>query len=262
MLGTCTSHAVHAQPSLQQALKDVCLWLHLQTHALDSRSCVQIVNSQLGLEGHTWEPTKESFRKFVLALHARGLKGINEYFAAQGLVCGETVTYEYALPIEDIAQWFPCFEAGLRLWDFTARGWKHHNDGQVWVGAHLDRDEQLKSTECWWRPKHMSTCKEYYSATHPEWHGDWENIDNSAAVPLDAERNHQPVSTQRDSAHETGAAREWARLYTQELGEMVYQLYKADFDAFGYERQLFSVPEVAPTNDGGTDQEHATKKQY
>jgi hypothetical protein len=36
--------------------------------------------------------------------------------------------------------------------------------------------------------------------------------------------------------HDTGAAAHWQDFYTQETADLVYQVFAADFEAFGYER--------------------------
>lgn len=40
-------------------------------------------------------------------------------------------------------------------------------------------------------------------------------------------------------AHYTGSASKWKKYYTQEIGDAVYELYKTDFEAFGYQREVF-----------------------
>jgi hypothetical protein len=36
------------------------------------------------------------------------------------------------------------------------------------------------------------------------------------------------------------------RYYTQAVGNIVYEMYKPDFEAFGYQREIFQEPTVQP----------------
>ena len=41
--------------------------------------------------------------------------------------------------------------------------------------------------------------------------------------------------------HSTSADDKWELFYDQEIADMVYEAYKIDFDAFGYDRLVFDL---------------------
>ena len=127
----------------------------------------------------------------------------------------------------------------------------------------------------------MSSCEEYYQATHPNWTvGYWDSINThpGSAVPLpgsplgvevptptpDAptDAGEQATSNphlrsvlgdqfeevtlqhrgtiEKNERHEAAAAGKWKEYYTQEIGDLVYDMYRVDFDTFGYRHQTFS----------------------
>ena len=133
---------------------------------------------------------------------------------------------------------------------------------------------------CWWKPPHMSSCEDYYQATHPNWTvGHWSSInsDTGSAVPLpgaplgvavpvpdpletdtdtgspdthhrslfgerlETESSQHGEATVENARHETGAGQRWKEYYTQEIGDLVYELYREDFETFGYRHEVFST---------------------
>ena len=76
-------------------------------------------------------------------LKQHGVDRVNNHFRLQQRACADGLaTYEYHLPVEDIGMWFPCWEEGLGLQDFTTRGWAALEKGKSWIGAnqtYIDR---------------------------------------------------------------------------------------------------------------------------
>lgn len=82
------------------------------------------------------QSTIYAFHKFVNRLKSHGVDRVNHKFRLQQNVCADGLaTYEYYLPIEDLALWFPCWEEGLELKEFTAHGWAATEQGTSWVGS-------------------------------------------------------------------------------------------------------------------------------
>ena len=128
----------------------------------------------------------------------------------------DVVNYEYRLRLEDMARWYPCVVEGLGLGAYTAQGWTAK--GNAWLGPH-------GGSGCWWKP-HGWSCEDY------------------AAAARDEDGRAQPVAldtgvdvTLRDY-HDTGASRSWQRYYSHEPADLLYHLYRRDFEAFGYERAI------------------------
>ena len=123
----------------------------------------------------------------------------------------------YYLRIEEMEEWYPCLVDGLRLQPFTDSGWQSSN-GAVQHGP--------EHTDCWWKPV-GDTCEAYYEQTHDA---------SGAAVP-GLPTDTAPGKGQRDT-HDTGSASKWQRYYTQAVADQVYDFYRQDFLAFGYERYV------------------------
>lgn len=115
-----------------------------------------------------------------------------------------------------------------------------------------------KHGSCWWKPPHVETCEEFYRATHPDWTaGHWTSLNSSPGsavplaestlgVPLDetydsdtADKTRKLSSSVMRERPEVGVPHKWKRFYTQEIGDLVYELYQADFESFGYPREFF-----------------------
>lgn len=138
--------------------------------------------------------------------------------SSQGFCQGaDATTCRYFLRIEDMSEWYPCWVDGLRLQSFTDSGWQSSS-------GHVLRGPEHEG--CWWKPVGQ-TCDEYYKQTRYD--------DGSAepGAPVEA----LPGNQQRDT-HDTGAAGQWQRFYTQEIADLVYDIYKEDFVAFGYKRYI------------------------
>jgi hypothetical protein len=189
-------------------------------HANEPHDAVNLRDVNLGFGRHPdaffWG-TRESFSQFIDLLIKKGTTDINDHFKQASLVCdGGQFQYEYYLRLEDMHEWFPCWEAGLRLEGFTRTGWKTTSEGKM---------HSVKGTECWWKPP-GATCEEYYSAATAE---------DGSVQPV---REAMEKSEKHDE-HDTHASDKWRTFYTQEMGDLVYEAYKPDFLAFGYERELF-----------------------
>lgn len=115
-----------------------------------------------------------------------------------------------------MSDWYPCWSSGLRLEAFTQTGWSRSHDGHTTFN--------VTGTSCWWTPG-QSSCKEYSARTH----GD----DGNAVVP---DSWTAGATTHAYDAHDTNSAKQWRRYYDQQTADIVYQMYKEDFDAFGYPR--------------------------
>ena len=79
---------------------------------------------------------------------------------------------------------------------------------------------------CFWRPAGMS-CKDFRAATV--------NADGKA-IPMTTAAASQAILGQ--DKHNTAAADKMREFYTQQTADLVYQLYRRDFDAFGYKRMV------------------------
>lgn len=184
---------------------------------------LQVTNAALG-RGETdfFEDSKESFRDFLTQIIAVMKTGtvVNEHFAPMVSVCNvREVQYHYFLRLEDMTKWMPCLRDALQLGTFTDLGWDH--------------DRTLRSDwykpyykGCWWRPKGMS-CKEYMQQSRDFVQG----YRTSIEVP----QSNVPSGSAAD-VHQTSANDKLASYYDQEIADMVYDAYRIDFEAFGYER--------------------------
>jgi hypothetical protein len=72
------------------------------------------------------------------------------------------------------------------------------------------------------------TCVQYYEKAL---------LPNRTLVPL-AEAAALDHAVRR-AGHETRAAEKWGQFYDQDIADVVFELYKVDFDLFGYERKVF-----------------------
>jgi hypothetical protein len=179
---------------------------------------MQDTNEALGRpKNQEFQATRESFSEFVRLVSQRGTVHINDHFQQAGLVCdGGQFLYEFYLRLEDMNEWFPCWEAGLNLREFTRKGWKTTPEGKMYNGV---------SAECWWKPP-GTTCDAYYdAATSP---------DGTAIPVLD-----KFVEAEKHDEHDTKSSEKWRHFYTQETGDLLYEAYKPDFLAFGYEHEIF-----------------------
>jgi hypothetical protein len=176
------------------------------------------VNIALGrLPDAFFQGTRASFEHFIKLVVKTGTTKINDHFKQAVLVCDEgQFQYEYYLRLEDMHEWFPCWEAGLKLESFTRTGWKTTPEGKM---------HTVQGTECWWKPP-GATCEEYYSAARAP--------DGSAQPVLEAMEK-----SEKHDEHDTHASDKWRSFYTQAVGDLVYEAYKPDFEAFGYKREIF-----------------------
>lgn len=46
------------------------------------------------------------------------------------------------------------------------------------------------------------------------------------------------TTTHANNPHDTRAAERWRQFYDQQTADLVYGIYKQDFDAFGYQRLI------------------------
>lgn len=206
----------------------------------------QAVNSHLKRTGG-WDESVDDFHEFVKALHVHGVDTIDAHFRPQFRACGadrgfNPFNFEYYLRIEDQSQWFPCWEQGLNLTSYTASGWQRLKEGlETWVGGHEEFNGRMYTdTQCWYTAPGFERCDQYYSATHPEWDTtSWATLtgDGARAVPL-PESLVQGEGA-RPTMHDTGASSSLGEWYNQEIADLVYELYKRDFELFGYERLEF-----------------------
>ena len=153
-------------------------------------------NRALGrVSNSSFAPTVESFAHFLDLLEERGTIDINDHFQQAALVCdGGQFQYEYYLRLEDMNEWFPCWEAGLGLNDFTRSGWETTAAG---------KRHRIGADECWWKPPGIS-CSDYYAkATAP---------DGTAQPVLKAIE-----AAEKHDEHDTKAAEKWRRFYTQRM---------------------------------------------
>jgi hypothetical protein len=121
-------------------------------------------------------------------------------------------TCRYWLKLEDIALWYPCFVNGNKLLPFVETAWQTRG----------------LSTECWWKPASMS-CEEYYGQA---------KLPNGMLRPLkDMHKRDHVVKRDR---HDQGTTQKWEQFYDQEMADMIYTLYKPDFERFGYARLILA----------------------
>ena len=145
------------------------------------------------------------------------MQDINDHFQQARFVCdGGRFQYEYYLRLEDMNEWYPCWEQGLALSKFTRQGWLTTEEGKKYDGV---------SKECWWKPPGIS-CGGYF------------------AKATAANGTMQPVleaieAAEKHDEHDTQAAEKWREYYTQQMGDMLYEIYEQDFKLFGYEREVF-----------------------
>lgn len=195
-----------------------------QSHGKDWHT-LQHVNLQLGREeAELFDATQDGFRDFLIMLSKLVLAGTpaNEHFEPMVNVCDvASVRYHYFLRLEDMPTWFPCLRAGLKIGRFSDTGWDHsrkfHSD---WYSEYNEK--------CWWSPKGMS-CPVYAEMSQSLLQG------SISEITVDTVGGHE------HDIHATSADAKWRDFYTQELADMVYQMYKTDFDLFGYSRQLSSL---------------------
>jgi hypothetical protein len=171
-----------------------------------------------------FEKTKEDFRNFLSKIIAAMKQGkhVNEHFAPMVSVCKvQEVPYHYFLRLEDMAQWMPCLREGLKLSRFTDLGWDHSRALRSdWYQPH--------HRGCWWAPKGM-TCQQYIDQSRDFVSGYRDSID----IP-----QHHMHSGSAADVHSTSADDKWQLFYDQEIADMVYEAYRIDFEAFGYERLI------------------------
>lgn len=195
-----------------------------ESHGKDWTTVRQINFRLARGEAELFQATPDGFREFVLMLSKHVLAGtpVNEHFEPMINVCDvRKVQYQYYLRLEDMPTWFPCLRAGLKLERFSDTGWDHsrkyHSD---WYSEYNDK--------CWWSPKGMS-CSEYAELSQKLLEG---SISEIAVDNVDA-HDHD--------IHATSADEKWKQFYTQEVADTVYQMYKLDFDLFGYSSELSSL---------------------
>eukprot|EP00892_Ulva_mutabilis_P012327 jgi/Ulvmu1/9467/UM052_0036.1 len=215
-----------------------------------------------------WPDSPEAFRHFVRALALHGVEDIDTHFQPAVQMCSPTLKYDYYLRLEDMHAWFPCWMHGLGLRGWTEGGWATTPHGRMRVGpgrhfvttksvekppaAVLRRDAAAGGTtgwqqgedflwvegdRCWWSPKNV-TCADYYDAfTTPAgavvpyaWPGEQRG---GSGLRMQAAGGS---SNKTSMPHDTRSADTWQRFYDQETADLVYLLYRADFEAFGYDR--------------------------
>lgn len=182
---------------------------------------LQRVNSQLGMpQQHLWGDSAESFALFarMLANALRAGRVINEHFRPQAQFCSmPSFPYTYRMRLEDMHEWYPCWSALLGLERFTDRGWPPPtSDHPGWFNT--------AEPECWWRPR-GTTCEQYAA----------QRTDHAGlAVPI-TDRGGGASSME---GHNLNAAAKLRRYYLPATEAIVYDAYRADFDLFGYPREL------------------------
>ena len=181
------------------------------------------VNQDLKLpDRHEFASSVADFHRFVRMLNSTDINKINDHFQPQVLAGDKgLLLHTYHLRLEDMAHWLPCFVEGLQLHKFTSTGWQQRP--LMYVGA-------AESDGCFWSPPGMS-CAEFAAAT------------------TDSEGRAQPLPRHNRSAvmpgqvshdfHTTDANGKFLAYYTPEIEEMVYNLYQADFEVFGFKRAVF-----------------------
>ena len=128
----------------------------------------------------------------------------------------QRLVYRYMLRIEDMAEWFPCWVDGLKLSNIVWSGWERSDDGDILYKEDLEN--------CWWKPE-STTCDIFYEKTHDE--------NQQAVIP----ESWKPSTINRGGdRHDTAAAEKWLQFYDQGTADLVYELYKDDFIAFGYNK--------------------------
>lgn len=171
-----------------------------------------------------FEATIEGFHEFLLMLSRKVLAGIpiNEHFEPVVSVCdAESVEYHYFLRLEDMATWFPCLRAGLGIGRFTDHGWDHSRKFKSdWYSERNDG--------CWWAPKGMS-CQDFAQASADLLQG------SISQISVDDVGGHE------HDIHATSADSKWKEFYNQDIADLVYEMYKTDFELFGYSRELTSL---------------------
>lgn len=109
--------------------------------------------------------------------------------------------------------------------------------GLQFTAAELAREEHGRITgpgvtkggpACWWSPRGVP-CEDFWAATRGA---------GGRAVPYE----HDIQSTLAQDGHDTGSADVWRRFYTQAVGDTVWRLYRSDFAAFRYAREIFDQP--------------------
>lgn len=217
------------------------------------------VNRDLGVPEDTeWEDTAAGFSAFVRAMDAMPqFRTINSHFKSSVLVCSGSAgfVYDYYFRLEDLEAWLPCWMHALGLEKYTERGWAQAGKARIYVGdddaeqlvtmrwgrtgfkerpvwdaekGRVTLGEQgrdwrwLKGDGCWWKP-HDITCEEYYARFTGE---DGGVVPGAGAVG--------GVT----SAHATATGSGWEGYYDQATADIAFRLYKADFDAFRYERLI------------------------
>lgn len=183
------------------------------------------VNVRLGRgDEELFEATADGFRDFIMMLSKHILAGtpVNEHFEPMVNVCNaQKVGYHYFLRLEDMATWLPCLRSSLGLGRFTDTGWdhsrKHHSD---WYSEY--------NQGCWWTPKGMS-CETYADMSRALVQG------SISEIAVDA------VGSHIHDVHATSADSRWKEFYTQEVADLVFDMYKLDFQLFGYSREFNSL---------------------
>jgi hypothetical protein len=119
---------------------------------------------------------------------------------------------------------------GLHLDPWLWQGWQHYRNGTLSFSGPPVNGTTPLSTTCWWSPPGIP-CSYFHTATHDA---------EGHARPLDRVVNR----TRHHDPHDTGSSSLWRQFYTQEIGDLVHEMYRMDFIAFKYEREVF--PEVVP----------------
>ena len=189
---------------------------------------LQVTSAAIGRgEFDFYEKTKDDFRDFLIQIISviKAGKPINEHFAPMVTVCNvRAVPYHCFLRLEEMTQWLPCLKDGLQLHKFTDLGWDHSRK--------LRSDWYTPEHKgCWWSPKGI-TCQDDADQSREFIHGYRASID----VP-----NNDIRSGSDADVHSTSAADKWELFYDQEIADMVYEAYKIDFDAFGYDRLVMHM---------------------
>lgn len=105
------------------------------------------------------------------------------------------------------------------IWDF----WRPHESAGIELYVPSTEDVQPDANDtCWFHPPDM-TCREFYNASH--------NATTGTALPV-----VHAYKKQAEDAHDTGADAKVRQFYTKEIADIVYDIYRVDFDLFGYER--------------------------
>jgi len=170
--------------------------------------------------GMPYSRTAEDFARFVEVLYDDYMVKqvhVNTHFTPLVDHCGlpKGFKYHFYLKSEEIDVWYPGFVSYVGLESSVKSGWGYTD----------------ATPDCF-HPLGGMTCKQTDLA-----------IRHRRASPAGAKDEDQLPSFTMHAVdkHSTGADKLLEMFYTKEVAERVYQLYKADFKEFGYEKMESSA---------------------